>query len=87
MSLAVKPTWYERNGYHMQRPRRQTECRVADLARTNYQRWMCVRHNRHILKCLNERAEADLLRLRVLHGVLTARLAAQNQAEGESHVA
>lgn len=67
MSLRLL-THYERVGYRngladVYAARRGAQCRVASVPADS---WRCRRHDRHILICLNERAEAErtaLLRL------------------------
>ena len=55
-------TRYERIGYKPGSSKNQipSEFRVTDTVSGS---WECMRHSRHILICLNERAEAERLYL------------------------
>jgi hypothetical protein len=59
-----RATYYETAGYHNgARARdegRTTQCRVTDQVSDS---WICLKHDRHILICLNERVEAEVREL------------------------
>ena len=64
-----KSTQYEREGYGSgtAQEERKTRCRVTDQVSDS---WICLKHGRHIVKCLNKRVEEEVLELRRLRSQL-----------------